>query len=60
MKYDVLIYNHNGKYPIGQVRANSILKLKYMARYYAVNFNGKGGRIMLEDQNSGRIWRINS
>ena len=60
MKYDVLIYNHNNPHAIGQVRANSIERLKNLARYYAVNYNGKGGRIILEDQKTGRIWIINS
>jgi len=60
MKYNVLIYNPNNPHAIGKVSENSIVRIKHAARYYATRYNGKGGRIILEDQKTGRIWRINS
>lgn len=61
-KYNAIIYNieKQEKKSIGQVSSNSILDLKKRARIYARNYNLKGGRIFLEDQNSGSYWTLNS
>jgi hypothetical protein len=60
MKYSAFIYNEGNVSPIGEVKATSIDKLKNAARIYAVNYNGKGGRIIVEDRATGRRWNINS
>ncbi|MDD2299338.1 MAG: hypothetical protein PHQ67_01510 [Fermentimonas sp.] len=60
MKYNVLIYNPNNPHAIGEVSENIKVRIKHAARYYVTRYKGKSGRIILEDQKTGRIWGINS
>lgn len=59
MKYDAFVYNKGNSYPIGEVKANSLEKLKQAGRNCASNFNKKGGRAMIEDKNTLKTWNIN-
>lgn len=59
MKYQVLIYNKDNPNPIGEVEANSIVRLKHKARGYASKYNNNRGRVMIQDINTLREWNIN-
>ena len=63
MKYKVKIHtNPNSERVkfIGEVSANSIVELKEKAKQHARSWNEHGGRLHLEDENTGREWMINS
>lgn len=61
MKYTAKIHSRpnsdNPKF-IGVVSANSINELKETARKHARSWNERGGRLHLEEQNTGREWLI--
>ena len=62
-KYEGRIHvrpNSNDPKFIGTVYANSIKELKEKARDHARSWNEHGGRLSIEDQNTGREWVINS
>jgi hypothetical protein len=60
MKYRAFVYVNDNPNPIGEVQAESIEKLKNAGRWYAVNYNGRGGRVIIEERNTLRRWTVNS
>jgi hypothetical protein len=62
-KYEAKIHSRpNSDDPkfIGTVKANSIAELKEKAKSHARSWNEHGGRLHLQDDNTGREWIINS
>jgi len=59
-KYNAYVFNMGNNNPIGYIHANSISRLRLNAIYYANKYNGKGGRIMVQDDKTGKIWRFNA
>lgn len=58
MKYEAFIYNKDNPNPIGEVKENSIEKLKHAARRYASKYNNNTGSIRIQDKNTLKEWHI--
>ena len=59
-KYSALIFNPGNDNPIGETSAKSISELRNKAIRAANYYNGKGGRIIVQEKKTGRIWNFNS
>jgi hypothetical protein len=62
-KYEAKIHTHPNSDKvkfIGTVKANSITELKAKAKKHAQSWNEHGGRLHLQDDNTGREWMFNS
>ena len=59
-KYNAFIFNPGNDNPIGEARGKSISELRHWAIRNAIGYNGKGGRIIVQDKKTGRIWKFNS